>query len=348
MKKLISKHKLNSLVISNLIKVKYLSWFSWSNAFLIFTERKKYLVTDSRYFSAEKTRCKRENNWFEVLNTSEEKWKQIIKKWKNIWIESDDFTLEKFKNWKKTFPNKKWIQLKEICKEERLIKSKFEIEKMKKAAKIAEKAFEKTIQKIKEWISEKEIAWEFEKSSRELWAEKLSFDTIVAFWKNSSIPHHQTWNTKLRKWDLILIDFWVFYQWYASDCTRTFLTEKNEKIEKIYNLVLKAQKESIEKCKMWMKFSEVFDIWNDIFKKEKLEDYFVHSLWHWIWLEIHESPAIYPKEKLNIEEWMVFTIEPWLYFQWEFWIRIEDTVFMWRNWIENFYWLDKELKILEI
>lgn len=343
-----SKYRLDFLIISNKINIKYLSGFSWSNWFLILWKNKKYLVTDMRYFNSEKERAEKENTWFEILDLAWTQWESTLKSEKIIWIESDDFTLEKFKIWKNKFENKKWIQIKRLCLNERLIKSKIEIEKMKKAAKISEKAFKKTILKIKEWISEKELAREFEKNAKEFWAEKLSFWTIIAFWKNSANPHHNPTEKKLEKWDVILIDFWIFYDWYASDCTRTFLTEKNDKIEKRYKLVLEAQKIACEKVKKWMKTSEIYQISNNIFEKSKVEKYFIHSLWHGIWLEVHETPNISPNNWTEIKEWMVFTIEPWLYFEGKFWIRIEDTLVMWKNWVENFYEISKELEILEI
>jgi len=301
-----------------------------------------------RYFFAETERCQKEENWFEVLDISEEKWESIFGQEKNIWIESDDFTLDKFKTWKTKFPNKKWIQLKRVCLNERLIKSEDEIKKMKESAQISEKAFEKAILKIKEWISEIELAWEFKKNAKEMWAEKLSFDTIIAFWENSANPHHKPTDKKLKKWDIVLMDFWIFYNWYASDCTRTFLTEENDKIEKKYKLILKAQKEACEKAKNWMKASEIYDISNKIFEAHKVERHFVHTLWHWIWLEVHESPNISPKNWTEIKKWTVFTIEPGLYYKWKFWIRIEDTVIMWEKWLENLYSISKELQILKI
>jgi Xaa-Pro aminopeptidase len=42
----------------------------------------------------------------------------------------------------------------------------------------------------------------------EFWGEGESFTTIVAFWKNSAIPHHKTWNTKIEDW-VLLIDMWA-------------------------------------------------------------------------------------------------------------------------------------------
>lgn len=345
----INKEKVDALIVSNLVNIKYLSWFAWSHAFLIFTKNKKCLVTDSRYFEREKKRLLSEKLWFIILNFSEKKWEQVLNRKKIIWIESDNFTLEKFKLFKEKF---KWIKfklLKSICLNKRIIKNTIESWLMKEAAIITSKILQSSIKKIKEWISEIEFAWILEKEAREkYWILELSFPTTVAFWENSSYPHHMSWETKLRKWDVILIDFWVKYKWYCSDMTRTFFTSYDlDKIEK-YNFVLKAQHLALDKVKSWMIISDLYNVSNDYFKINKLDKYFLHSLWHWLWLECHESPTISYKNNNKLKEGMFITIEPWLYFAWKYWIRIEDTVMVLNDWCDIITKFDKKLKILNI
>ena len=345
---LIKEKWLWALVVSNKVNIKYLSWFSWWYGFLIYTKRKKYLITDLRYLEREKVRIKNENLWFDVLNSSQGKWIKILEKNKLIWIEADNMTLEKFRILKSKIIWAKFIKLMNICANERIIKLKEEIKIMRTAAQIASKALEKVIKKIKVWISENDIAYLLEKESRENGASAMSFDSIVAFWEWSSYPHHLTWDRLLKKWDIILIDFWVKYKGYASDMTRTFFTWVNKKQEGIFNIVLNAQAIAFNLLKPWIKISTFCKKVDDYFKSKWLSKYFTHALWHWVWMEVHENPHVYFKDKTILKEWMVITIEPWLYFAWDYWIRIEDTVVVTEKWFENLSLFSKEIVYLDV
>ena len=68
-----------------------------------------------------------------------------------------------------------------------------------------------------------------------------SFPSIVAFGKNSSMPHHITSNSKLITHNPILLDFGVRFDNYCSDMTRTvFFGKADDKFKKIYQTVLNA------------------------------------------------------------------------------------------------------------
>ena len=344
---LIKQKRLQALIVSDKINIKYLSWFVWQYAFLIYLKKKKYLITDLRYFHREKNRQKNEKLWFEVLNVSQDKWIKILEN-RIIWIESDNITLEKFKILKSKIKWAKFKKLNNICLNLRIIKSKKEIEIMKKAADIASNALKKVIPKIKVWISERKLAYLIEKQSRENGASAMSCDSVVAFWEWSSYPHHLTWDRLLKKWDIILIDFWVMYKSYASDMTRTFFTWSNKKQEQTYDIVLKAQTTALNLLKPWVKISYFCNKVDDYLKSKWLSKHFTHALWHWVWMEIHENPHVYSKEKTLLEEWMVITIEPWLYFTGDYWIRIEDSIVVTKNWFENLSLFPKDKIYLDI
>ncbi len=164
-----------------------------------------------------------------------------------------------------------------------------------------------------------------------LWLEDEAFPTIVAFWKNSAIPHHKTSRDIIAHWPL-LIDMGWKRNWYCSDMTRCFwLWEKNEEYEK-RNITLTQVKHAHQ---LWLKLAKSWTItWDiaskirDYFTKEWVEQYFTHSLGHWVWLDVHENPHVHKESKDILEEGMVITIEPWLYFPGQFWIRREDTLIL--------------------
>lgn len=70
----------------------------------------------------------------------------------------------------------------------------------------------------------------------------VSFDSIVASGRNSSMPHAVPTDKKIEAGDPITIDFGCKYKGYCSDMTRTiFVGYVPEYVKPVYNLVLKNQ-----------------------------------------------------------------------------------------------------------
>ena len=236
----------------------------------------------------------------------------------------------------------------QILNEIRAQKTSAEIEKTFSACKIAQKALYSALECVKEGINELEIKAIIEKKVIEFGAEGTSFETIVAFGKNSAVPHHKSNTTKLEKNMPILIDMGAKYQGYSSDITRTvfFGNPSKDFIEK-YNAVLKANLIAQQKIKCGDMTDTADAYARKVLSEVGLEKYFTHSLGHGIGLEVHEYPLLSPKRKQELKENMLFTIEPGVYFEGEFGIRIEDTVLLTKNGIERLFTDSKELMIIK-
>jgi Xaa-Pro aminopeptidase len=70
-------------------------------------------------------------------------------------------------------------------------------------------------------MTEKEVALELEYFMKKQGAEDLSFDTIVASGKRSSLPHGKASEKVIEKGDFVTIDFGCKVNGYCSDMTRT-------------------------------------------------------------------------------------------------------------------------------
>jgi len=132
-----------------------------------------------------------------------------------------------------------------------------------------------------------------------------------------------------------VFDAGVKFQRYCSDRTRTACFNKafsfsikqnfsNQKIQKIYDTVLKAHDMAIKKAKVGMRAKELDAIAREVIQNAGFGKYFVHSLGHGVGLDVHEYPFLNKKSDFILEENMVFTIEPGIYIENEFGIRIED------------------------
>ena len=332
-RKSLSKSDIDTAFISSKDNIRYYSGFTGTLAFLLITEHKSIIVTDSRYT----VRAQEESPDYEIYqlksgdNLIKNSTDQI--KSKVIGFEGN-FVSFNMLNQLKERANKDliWKDYSEQISKERVIKSKSEVEKIEAAISISDRAFNAVSKEIEVGMTEKEIAWEIEKEMRILGAESISFDTIVASGLNGSKPHHSPTNKQISNGEAITIDMGAKLNGYCSDLTRTiFIGKPDVKFKKIYNIVLRSQLISIETAKDGMTGEEIDKISRDIISEEGFGEYFGHSLGHGVGLEIHENPGVGPNSKNEITPGMVYTIEPGIYIDGWGGIRIEDMVLMTDN-----------------
>ena len=216
---------------------------------LIFKEC-AYLIIDFRYIEKARNTVKNctvmeQENLTEQINS-------LMKKHnaKSLAVESMDMTLSRMSFLEKKFPDIEFIKSDELSNniyDMRTIKSTEEIEKIHKAQKIAEKAFDEILGFIRPGVTEREIALKLDNCMLENGAEGLSFETIALAGANTSMPHGVPGNYKVKNGDFVLMDFGAVYDGYHSDMTRTVCVgQSSEKMGKIYDIVLKAQLEALK------------------------------------------------------------------------------------------------------
>ncbi|MDO5014628.1 MAG: Xaa-Pro peptidase family protein [Clostridia bacterium] len=321
------------MLIKSPENIKYFTDFNTDFGYILIKKDDDIFFTDARYFESASKISKINTQLFKGL----ESLKDFLEDTDEIFIETDKMTVEEFQNLQKIFPDKKISKQNNISvliKNLRRVKNNEEKNNIFTAQKIAERALEKTLNEIKVGITEKELAAKLEYNMSMLGSEKPSFETIVLFNQNTSVPHGVPSDNRLLENDIILIDFGAVYNGYHSDMTRTILWgDKTDKVKKMYELVLKVQQKCIEKAKVGVKVSDLYDLAVAEFKDKAI--YFTHSLGHGVGLEIHESPNLSNKSNQVLEVGDIITIEPGLYFENEFGIRIEDMIYIGKNESEN-------------
>lgn len=318
----LKKQKLDAVLISNVSNITYLIGYAnfskeEREAYLLIGNDFQYIITDGRYSEA----IKKEVPHFTLFERShktptEKLFKDLRKKIKVLGVEEDELTVAEHKLLSKHFKKTKHFNI--IA--HRSIKTSDEIKKIAKAAKLGDKTFGYILKKIRPGISEKELVFEMEFFIKKHGAEP-SFPPIVAFGKNSSVPHHQTGGTILKdkKGQFILLDFGVRADNYCSDMTRTvFWGEPTDKQKRIYATVLEAQQKAVDYINSTIKSGEKVKA-SDADKVAR--SYIIsrnyptipHSLGHGIGLEVHEHPSLSSHSKDILKEGMVFSIEPGIY-----------------------------------
>ena len=235
---------------------------------------------------------------------------------KNLAIE-DDLTYNIYKKLKDDFT----IDSKEYIEKERMIKTPEEMDNIRKATEIAQKAFVE-LDVANRCENENVLAFELVKLMIENGGEGESFETILTSGANSSLPHAIPKDKPIET--PVLIDWGSKYNGYCSDNTRTIVYKEKE--HEIFDIVKEAHDKSIKAIEPGIKCCEVDKVARDIISEYGYEDKFIHSTGHSLGLDIHESPGFSPKDKTIIEKGMVLTVEPGIYLEGEFGVRIEDTV----------------------
>lgn len=333
LQKVLSRKKLDGLLVSNIINVQYLTGFSGSSADLLLTPKNLYFITDSRYLEQAQ---KEVSNGFNLIK--EEKGliktlKKILEKesLQNLGLEADYLTYHQYQEFLQKISFLELVPTEGIVTKLRLIKDEDEIVRIKHACQIAQDAFNTLLPFIKDGISEHDLAIELEYLIKKKGGE-IAFETIVTSGQQSSLPHGKPSNKKLAKGDFIMFDFGAKFKGYNCDLTRTLILGNPTHRQKlVYNTVKNAQAETLENLRGGIKFFQLDKITREKIGKSGLKRFFGHSLGHGIGLEVHEEPKISSSNKKMIKSGMVITIEPGVYIPSFGGVRIEDTVLVTDN-----------------
>ena len=342
----IFKNKGCATIVYDRIERKYLLGKDIADGVIVVVENKKYYFTDDRYFYAVKDAIT-ELGFIPVKYTGAESVNDLLisNNVKTLYLNYDKICVSEYLKFiDKGFEIKDYSRAITLM---RSVKSEAELLNVKKACEIAQKTYHKVIKTLKVGDTEKEVKKRLEEGMLSLGADGLSFDTIVAFGKNSAIPHHVTGDDKLKIGDVVLIDMGCTYKGYCSDITRTaFFGKPSQKFVDDYNLVLKANIYAEENIVDGTDTFVADGYARGVLKEFGLDQYFTHSLGHGVGLEVHEFPALSKKSKDKLVNGMVFSVEPGVYFNGEYGIRIEDTVALVDGKVERFFTDDKKLIIL--
>ena len=332
-RELMEEKNVDGLLIDKDVNRFYLTGFTGSSGQVLFTPENNYFITDFRYTE----QAGEQTNGYEILEFNRdvpEKINEILiqDNVKKLAFESKTVSYNKFQEYKDTFDEVELLSTEDLIKNLRKIKDDKEIQKVKKAIEITDKAFNHILDFIEAGKREREVALELEYFMKQAGAEKNAFDFIVASGKRSSMPHGVASNKVIEEGDFVTMDFGTFYEGYCSDMTRTIVIgEASKKQKEIYNIVLKAQKKVIEEIKAGMSGKKVDAIARDIIEEAGYGDNFGHGLGHGIGVEVHEGPrASYTSDDI-LKEGMIVTDEPGIYIPDWGGVRIEDDLLITEN-----------------
>ncbi|MBU2979374.1 Xaa-Pro aminopeptidase [Alteromonas sp. C1M14] len=221
-----------------------------------------------------------------------------------------------------------------LIHEMRVFKSSAEIAMMKAAAKISCEAHKRAMRFAHPGCYEYQIEAELHHEFAMAGARFPAYGTIVGSGENACILHYTENSDVVNDGALILIDAGAEYNGYAADITRTFPVSGkfNQPQREIYSIVLKAQKQVIDRLGPGMTLSDANSIATQIIVEglldigvltgsvsENLESqayrqYFMHGIGHYLGLDVHDvGDHKQDGEERTLQPGMVITIEPGIY-----------------------------------
>ncbi len=242
----------------------------------------------------------------------------------------------------KSFPHLAVRNALDILKMMRIKKSPTEIKFIKEAIKITKAGLYKAWKRMKPGMKEYELRaileYEFKRHGGD-----IAFNSIVASGENGVVLHYVSCDRELQDGDMVLFDVGAEYGLYSADITRTVPVNGRftEKQRQFYNLVLKANKETIKSAKagrdmaylnneVTMKvLAEGLMDMGMIEKAHEVGKYYYHGVSHYLGLDTHDLGERGPK---GMPVNSVITVEPGLYVKEEnLGIRIEDDILIKRD-----------------
>jgi len=244
---------------------------------------------------------------------------------------------------KKQITNADTYSIKELMAKLREIKTKEELDLMRKAINITCDALKEAMKALEAGMNEFSMEAVVEYIFKSKGSEHEGYPSIIGGGENSCILHYETNRKKLVSKDMLVCDVGAEYHGYTADVTRTIpVNGKFSETQKlIYNIVLEAQMAGIAKCKPGEDFRTPHKEATAIIQKRLLElgvikapnevgKYFFHGTSHYLGLDVHDA-GTFGKLKPN----SVITVEPGIYIPfgsdcdekwWGIGIRIEDDI----------------------
>ena len=313
---------------------------------MLITGDEVFLITKSRNISA----LKQVFSDYRVLFGDVELLTKLCseKRVKTIGFESNRMSVAAFDNLRSSVDTE-WVPLPDFVEDLRMIKTAEELDKIREAVEVADKAYVEFLNHLRVGLTEIEAKNIFRSLFFKHGADDLSFDILLSSGKRTFLPHSVSTGKEIAKGDLVLMDFGVVVNGYCSDTTRTVVMgSATEKQRELYDLVLRAQEKALGSIRAGMTTKEADAYAREVIMSECSNGCYDYGLGHGIGMTVHEKPRMSPHSEYVLEENTVVSVEPGVYLENWGGIRIEDLLVIGKtNPGSNLTGCTKELTVLK-
>lgn len=322
---------LDGLIVTDPADVTYLTGFLGHDSVLVVTNRRRVLVTDSRYVTQVRRECpglavrvRREPMAQAVAGVLEKPPKSRKKQQRVVGMDPEAVTVSAYRAYRralgrglKTVPSP--------VRRQRVRKDPSEIAAVRKAVRVAEGAMERLWPSIGIGVSERQLSAGLDYEMAVAGGTAPAFETIAAFGSHAAQPHARSGQVRLRANQPMLFDWGATVDGYRSDLTRCYVVGRiPPPFAEAYQRVAEAQLAAIEAVKPGARLKDIDAAARRVLKR--LPGCYQHGTGHGLGLQVHEGPVVADGNNGICQAGMIVTIEPGIYLPGRFGVRIEDDV----------------------
>ncbi|MFQ5894380.1 MAG: M24 family metallopeptidase [Nitrospinota bacterium] len=324
---LLKERELKALVVFHLPNVRYLTGFTGSAGACLVTGRRATFLSDFRYrtqAAAEVKRFRRVEYREQADGLPAEVRRLRLPR---LAFEEEHLSYSAYRELKRKLSGVRLLPVKGLVEELRARKEEGELRTLRRAAALNGAGLADTLPLFRPGARESELALALERRLRERGAEGVAFETIVASGPRGALPHGMAAKKRLRRGELVVVDFGCVVDGYRADTTRTYcLGRASRRAREVYGVVLEANRAGIAAVRPGADVREVDAAARKVIEDAGYGSHFGHGLGHGVGLEVHEAPRLSPQSKGALAEGMVVTVEPGIYLPGWGGVRIEDMV----------------------
>lgn len=323
------EYGIDGFFISDPNNVRYVSGYTGDDSYLLITEENNYFITDPRYTEQAQSECPTYIivNWrdkggiADAINVIVEK-----EKLKSFAFEGNYVKYNIYNEFKSKVKAEA-VSVEGVIEKYRSVKTPEEIQKLRAACQIGDRAFERILKDIRVGVTEKELASRLSHYMVTEGSDTKPYGNILISGKRTSLLHGIPSNKTVEYGDFVLMDFGCAYKGYLSDMTRTVVVGKATPEQKeVYALEKKMVEDATKEMTDGTKASDVYEASIRAIKDTKYIQYNYTGIGHGVGVFVHEIPFMSPKSEDILRENNVVTVEPGIYIPNWGGVRIEDQI----------------------
>ncbi|MFN8053262.1 MAG: Xaa-Pro peptidase family protein [Acidimicrobiales bacterium] len=320
----------DALVVTNLTNVRYLTGFTGSAGILAVTAGAATLITDGRYADQAPAQVAAAGApvTVEVGTVDQDRiLAASVGAASHVGLEAQAVVWAAQRRYAELFSGRELVPTTDLVEQLRIRKDAGELDRMTRAAAIADAALAEVRPMLDERPTEREFGLALDTAIRRLGATGNSFETIVASGPNGALPHARPTDRTIVEGDLVVLDFGAVVDGYCSDMTRTVAVgELTEFQHRMVEGVATAQRAGVDAVAAGVNCKVVDEACRDVLEELGWGERFTHGTGHGVGLDIHEAPRVSSVSDATLEPGFVVTVEPGVYIAPHGGVRIEDTV----------------------
>jgi len=217
----------------------------------------------------------------------------------------------------------------DLFAELRIVKQDAELDAMRRAVAVAERAFELWLPQLRVGMTEREAAARLIAALLANGGDALAFDPIVCGGPNGAMPHAHPAHRPFQPGDWVVVDWGAMVDGYVSDITRMVVFgEPSAPLAEVHEIVLRANEAGRAAVAPGVEAQAVDAAARAVITAAGYGPRFTHRTGHGLGLESHEPPYLVAGNAQVLEPGMTFTVEPGIYLDGVGGVRIEDDVLL--------------------